>query len=618
VRVLSAFRKFNIDALRTAVRRFPVPALLALAATTLLVAKIHGVDVLTGDQMLRTLLFCGLMGTASVSARVFAEARGMRSLIPVLAMLPVTAGFAYLPDHFTAAHVFFLGALKLSLLFAPYINRQGTDDSIWHYNYLNLIAALTAGAAALLLCLGLSALVASVDYLFELKMEHKIYGDIWTCGWFLFAPLCLLAQWADRFDFEPHDCPTPRGIRFIANYLQVPLVAAYTLLLYAYALKIAIPLALPRGNLAYMVTGFGAIGAATHLVIYPMRRDGTWLLQAFYKYFYRFMIVPLTLLAVGIWTRIGQYGLTEDRYAIVVCLLWLAGISGFFLLHPRRAHLKYVPMALAVLCLVASAGPWGAVELSSLSQAARLKSLLAQAGVMKPDGSIVKTEKEPPFALRKEISSVVDYFYTGRRIGRIAALITDLPEGKKGGGGTQDCEKGFMGVCTNYDEKPKQILSGWGMTHVGQWEREHGINARFFNVYAPSEPAGAMAKLRKTDPYAYQTNVNVSLRDGDWSSKIEDEDGKVKLSLDMTQGGDFVIADGKGRKLRIFVQPLMNELYLQKLQNVPPDKAGMMTLRAVNDGLDAALRITHLNASIEDSGPRIKALNATLLVTPKR
>ena len=179
------------------------------------------------------------------------------------------------------------------------------------------------------------------------------------------------------------------GFIFIANYLLVPLCLIYMFILYAYFAKILFQGQLPRGNLAYMVTGFGFIGVLTHLAVYPMRETGTRLLQQFYNHFYTIAIVPILLLAFGLYTRISEYGLTEDRYALVICCLWLSGLSVIYVAYRRLAHIKYIPMILCVLSLIAATGPLSAPWLSVNSQVHQLRIKLTNVGVLDQKGHVV-------------------------------------------------------------------------------------------------------------------------------------------------------------------------------------------------------------------------------------
>jgi hypothetical protein len=303
---------------------------------------------------------------------------------------------------------YFASALVLSLLFAPYIISRSDQPSVWYFNYQTGVAVFFAGLAAVLLGVGLAIILASVHYLFDIKIASRLYGDIWVLSWGGLFPVYVLANISRQFDYASESCRFPKGIQFITNYILLPLMVVYMAILYAYFVRIAVQWELPRGKLTWMIAVFGTVGIVTKLLAYPIRNSGTRLLAWFDKYYYYALIVPIILLAVAIGVRIHDYGVTEQRYTVVLMGVWFSLIVLLAIYKRDRFHIKYVPMILAVLLLLGSYGPWSAVDVSIRSQVSRFASLLSKYQLLH-DGQVIKAKTDIPFAARKRLSSIAEY-----------------------------------------------------------------------------------------------------------------------------------------------------------------------------------------------------------------
>lgn len=620
------FRRFQIDylldVLKAAFRRFPLVCLCCLAGTALGLLAAHDVKLLADDTMARLSLFLAYGTVGFLAAALFAESRKLQDKAQIalnLLLGAALAGFAALPEFFTASHTFFGAALALLLLVAPYAGRQSSEDSFWYFNYSGFVGGVIAGISTLILCGGLAAILGSVDYLFELSVPGRYYGDIWIIGGGFFGPLLFLSYVPRQFDFAPEECRMMPGIFFIANYIVVPLVLIMTWVLYAYFAKIVLKWELPRGGLAYMVTGFGAAGTAARLAIFPMRENGTKLLQQFYKYFYHLLPVPLALLGFGLYTRLSQYGVTEERYAIAISFLWLAVTTLFALVRPRRMHLKYIPMLLAALFLLASLGPWGAVPVSTQSQLARLGGLLEKNGMLK-NGAVVKAARQPPFKDRQEMSSILDYLVVDHRIAALRPLVApfekEMAAQDKNAVVDTDCTRHFTG-CYNPVLQPEKIMTAWGATYVNRWEQREEDHTESYDLRL--EDYNVYSDMIRVAPYAYLANVNIGVYGGDWHAEQFYNalgDPKQKIAFSMTKAGVFTITKQDGTKLSFDIAPLARKFHDAGMATVPQARAGELVLSGETKGLAAQLQVTQLGAQLEGDTLQFNSLGMNVLLTP--
>jgi len=104
---------------------------------------------------------------------------------------------------------------------------------------------------------GVSFILLSIRYLFEIKISSDTYRDMWIICWGVFFPIYILSNISRQFDYKNDGCDFPKGVNFIANYILAPLVFVYMAILYTYFIKIIVQWELPRGNLGWLITSFG-------------------------------------------------------------------------------------------------------------------------------------------------------------------------------------------------------------------------------------------------------------------------------------------------------------------------------------------------------------------------
>lgn len=420
-----------IPTIRDTFLRFPLPFICALVSTLIALLLVRDINYVSSWSVLR--LFSSLVYAtiALTSLKLLVESKNWsltRHLIGVVIITAVIVGYvwAVFVESTPSTYIYFSLAVGLSLLFSAYIKRSGDSASIWYFNYQNAVAVFFAGLSAVIFGLGLSFILVSVAYLFEIKISIEVYRDVWLLSGGSLFSIYILSNIAKEFDYDNESCAFPKGVSFITNYILVPLMFAYMFVLYAYFIKITVQWELPRGNLGWMITSFGTIGIITKLLVYPIRNSGTRLLALFDKYYYYTLIVPILLLAISIGVRINDYGVTEERYGVVLLGVWFSSVILLTFVKKDRFHIKYVPMILAVLAILASFGPWGAVEVSLSSQTSRLESLLTKHNLML-NGQAIKTKVELSFEDRKTLSSMTDYFTAERyRQKRIRPLFETL------------------------------------------------------------------------------------------------------------------------------------------------------------------------------------------------
>ena len=350
-----------------------------------------------------------------ISIRVYAE----RALLGATSKLFFQLGglialciYCYLlPDHFTVIStikfVLFTIGLHLLISFAPFVYGRELNG-FWQYNKILFLRMLSSALYSSVLFLGLALAILAIDQLFTVHMSEKIYGDLWIFMAGIFNTWYFLAGFPIQVEQLEKRTGYPKALKIFTQYVLLPLITVYLLILYAYMLKIILTAQWPVGWVSYLVLGFSIAGILSLLLIYPIRNEeeNTWI--PVYSRFYYVALFPLVvLLFLAIKKRVDEYGITENRYFILVLACWLTCIAAYFLLSKIK-NIKLIPVTLCLTAFLTSFGPWGAFEVSLRSQKKHLVEILER-NKMIAGNKVIVTPSSISIDDQREISSVVEY-----------------------------------------------------------------------------------------------------------------------------------------------------------------------------------------------------------------
>ena len=156
------------------------------------------------------------------------------------------------------------------------------------------------------------AILASFFYIFGISVPAHLHEYVWQFIWFFIAPqVCCTLVSRDEYEVKE-----PAAVlRMLLNFILSPAVIIYTVILYAYFIKIAIEWDLPKGGVAWMVMGFVTVAMIGRLLQYVLK-------QRYYEWYYsRFTwiaVPPLIMYWIGSIYRIRLYSFTESRFYLMV------------------------------------------------------------------------------------------------------------------------------------------------------------------------------------------------------------------------------------------------------------------------------------------------------------
>jgi len=370
---------------RQVILRFPLQVVVTLLAilTSFTLIDFKG-NATTEWNLIELLFLCNLALVLLLSADLFAEASKLGKVkkwsLRLLCLAICTLLYFTLQPHLNNADKFRIGLLAFSfhllVAFAPFV-KQGNLHGFWEYNKLLFLRILMAGLYAAVLFAGLSIALIAINGLFNVKIESAVYLRLLAVVGMGFTTLFFLAGVpADFNKINTIQDPYPKGLKIFTQYVLIPLLSIYLVILLVYEAKILISWELPKGMVSTLILGYSVFGVLSLLLVYPIKeQEGNGWIRLFSRWFYLMMIPLVVLLLLAVWKRVGNYGITEPRYILIILALWLSIITGYFLIS-RKDNIKIIPVSLCILALLATYGPQSAFSVSRYSQIQRLKKLI--------------------------------------------------------------------------------------------------------------------------------------------------------------------------------------------------------------------------------------------------
>jgi hypothetical protein len=392
------------------------PLVLIMSLATVIVI-IYGIETDSKKEDAYLLLRLGITSALGISSQFALKMLAQRiknGLIWQLAGILFLIGFFYVfPNEeknfsevygFIIVPTFILSHLLVAFISFP--KKENEEQNFWQYNknlFINLF--LTAVFTGVLTS-GVELAILAVQELFNFNFKNEIYLETYaTLAIFGSSSIFLLFN-ESGLEYLEKEGAYPVVLKFFTQFILIPLLIIYVVILYFYCLKITINWELPRGWVSYLVLAYSIVGIFALLLVHPLQKEKakSWIIL-FNKIFYYTLIPLIVLLFVAIFTRVLQYGYTEARYFVLLISVWLTSVMLYFIVN-KKATIKFIPISLFVFGVFALIFPYfNAFSVSKRSQENELKQLLMENKLLvnglidfkAPIADSVKTDVEDKF-----------------------------------------------------------------------------------------------------------------------------------------------------------------------------------------------------------------------------
>ncbi len=418
-----SLQQILLSAFNTA-KRFPLVLAVALLGSTTL-SLLMGDEVTTEQQNMMAVWgqTFALGIPLLLAATLFAESvTGVMRKLGVYKLAIALLIITYFHLNYVNTHGFSQG--ELSITFAGYflafhllvsflpVIKISDAAVFWHFNKtLFLRAAITVLYVGVLYA-GLAGAMLALDQLLGFEIKSVYYGRLWVYMSGLGSVWMFLAHIPKKLE-ETVDTGYPKGLQVFAQYILMPLVLIYLIILYIYGLKIALSGTLPVGWVSNLILAFAVVGMLALLLLHPLTKvDGNKWVNRFTRVFYLALIPLLVLLYIAALTRINSYGFTELRYALLALAIWLTGVT-LFMLVTRNKNIRAIPLSLFFTVLWVFFLPgFNLHSVSKNSQTERLQALLKDNKMWTDKKELMAPQVALPDSISAEMYNIAEYLST--------------------------------------------------------------------------------------------------------------------------------------------------------------------------------------------------------------
>ncbi len=583
---------------RQAARRFPFVLFCGLAGS---ITAIILIESEPKKSVGFPIIFAAALGLPLLTAlALYAEKRKWGPIFSTggqLFGLLLLVGYAFsIPTSFLNEEAdFFIrfgllaAALVLLVMIAPYL-RKGELNGFWQYNKTLFFRLFVTAVFSVVLFAGLAIALAALDQLFGVSVPDKRYGELWVLIAGLFAPWFFLAGIPEDLESLDKNEEYPKGLKIFAQYILLSLVIVYLLILYAYLLKILVQWSWPKGWVSSLILGFSATSILSLLLMHPIRdRSGNAWIRTAGKWLYIVLIPLIVVLFLAVTERIGDYGITESRYAGIALGIWLSAQVLYFLFSKSKS-IKFTVASLCLPAFLVSFGPWGMLSVSERSQVGRLSRLLTKNGVL-VNGVVRKDHSKVSQADTQEISSIVRYLNHIHGYEAIQPWFADRLQ--------EDTRPGNI-----VNLAPAKVLDKMGMSYIG-YQRGAGNSAFiYFETREAIDISGYDKLLRQ------QVVNGVRRFDGE---DISYEASKDLDSMNITIGG----SRSGPTAVRVNIAALAEQLLRDygDTDAVRDMKSERMAIAAEQNGQKVKVFLRNLNVNRRDGKAIVTSFTADIAYT---
>lgn len=400
------------------------------------------------NSMLTAALGIPLFFCVTIFNKKFGYPLVIQLLINLLAVLVLVGVFFSLPDSELTnnsslpyiRYTIFNITFHLLVSYVPYLKNRNLNG-FWNYNKTLFIRFWTSVLYSSFLYAGISTAIGSLYLLFDFDLSEEVFFYVFIIIIGLFNTWFFVSGIPKDLDQLEEVRTYPKGLKIFSQYILIPILIIYLIILYSYTTKILVTWNWPRGIVSYLIAIISTLGILTILLVYPysLSKENNWI-NKFSRVYYFFLIPLIVVLFFAIGFRIGDYGITINRYIIVLLGVWLSLVSLYFSF--QKKNIKFIPISLSIILLLMSFGPWSMFSISEKSQSKRLISILKEHDLIMDNKiqneSIWELSTFPEFksnnlksndgilndSLNNEVKSILDYLDNHHGFSSISHLFS--------------------------------------------------------------------------------------------------------------------------------------------------------------------------------------------------
>lgn len=398
-----------------AVFRFPL-TVLSLTGAAVLICYTIGINYspsLLIEKLIFTFMTGAFLGIAAQFAveRIEKLSRARTAVYLISALL--TAGYFFIiwpaPEisaEITVRTLVAVFALTCVALWLPSYKNKADFNQICLIHFKSVFTSVLYSGV---LTGGLAAIITTVNILL-FNVNNDAYAYMAAIVWVMFAPLYYLSLLPKFNSEEESDLERlrsaqnyPKFLEILVSYIAIPLVTAYTLVLFIYFIKILVTLHWPSGQLGPMVLLYSAAG----LVIFILASLLENRFAVLYRRFFPKVLIPVVIMQmISVAIRLNAYGITESRYYVALFGIFsiVIGLLTSFRPVSKNSIIALLAAAFAIFSVIP---PMDAFTVSRTSQINRVEKILQYEGILA--GNELTPKEDVSEEVKIEVTNILSY-----------------------------------------------------------------------------------------------------------------------------------------------------------------------------------------------------------------
>lgn len=403
---------------KKSVSRFLIVWIFAIAATITGITLAH-FDIYEGNvpEMILRVLSSLLLGVLfALAGQLYIEqtqkVERSRILIQIgTVLIPILFFFFYsdmmLEPHLNVQTRYVAWMIVgVFAVFSAFCAKPSSALSFWNNAKQLVYAFLLSGFFSGITYVGIVIAYFAIGQLFDVSLSSQWYADTFAIiSGIIFTEL-FLSRLPKPADAQTVPLSYPKELKILGLYILAPLVLLYFVILYIYTGVALVTSEWPNGLISTMIIWFSFFSILLFLILYPYLLERG-VERKISKAFFILLIPQIAVLFWAVFVRIGEYGVTENRYLVVALGIYLLAIALYFIFS-KAQNVRVVPVSLALVAFFISFGPWGMFSVSERSQTNRLEKLFAANGMF-VDGNVVAATGDVSDGDSQEMYEVLVY-----------------------------------------------------------------------------------------------------------------------------------------------------------------------------------------------------------------
>ncbi len=485
------FKWFSVEnvwqSLQALFMRFPLVALSSLVATVCGIILIKSYDWTLSDSVesiLTKILLMAVLGFPLLTALVLMSEKfkwksSHHYLAQIFGLILLGIYYFFLPENIEnfgmveGSRLFIFNVVTYLLALSLPFYEKNHSLKFWRFvetAFARLVVAVFFSAT---LYAGIALSLAAIDYLFSVRIDGDWYAQVGTVIFGIFGAWFFLAGFPRVSDSFPEVVEKSKVLRIFVEYICVPLLCIFFVILYVYLGQIVFLWNWPKGGVANWILGFSSAGVLVYILAYPLLQKTEYpFLKKFFRVFFALVLPMVVVLFMALSIRLKEYGVTEMRYLVALGGIWLF-LSSLYFLFSKNKELKVLPYLAAGFLFFSSFGPWSMYAVSINSQYTHLEKLLVQYNLLENNKSKATTDENAiPIEDRASIYSKIQFIASREQEGKLHEWF---PEAASSTENTR--------LYYNFADEAMQTLQ---ITKYYDYQRYQDSNYMYLNAVSPS------------------------------------------------------------------------------------------------------------------------------------